>query len=435
MAFLRKNETLATQLLILLNILNFVCIAPKLSNIVVLVFMNIIGLAYFFLLYQRRLSKYALFFLLFVLYLYCIEFFYFGGKASFAPLRLMAAAFSAGMTAVVIYQRNLVPKISMLYPLPFLLLAGTVGFWLFCWLSGDISCVYHDNTIRVRLFNLHPFRYAMLLAVSCLVSMSVVIQNITAPEAYAPKKRIVAFLYSTPVACICFSLCFGLLILAQSRVALISCLAALAVCLLPGMKKLLQPKALAALATAALISGALYGLTFDGQERAQIEDRFIFAVTAPQKVGSFISRQALWECAVNIIEQHPLLGTGRASFYHEKKIYIQANYAQLTEKYGKGIIDNDTLRLENPHNQYVCTAVEHGLVGLAFFVLLLLYPIFYCIRHRTPGGFILPVLVYFAIAFLGDGYLFGNRISIQGSTLYYMTLGAFAGLTSIAGKP
>jgi Lipid A core - O-antigen ligase and related enzymes len=433
MDFLRKNEARITRLFVLLNIINFVCMAPKLSNMVILVAMNIVGLAFFFFLYQRRLNKYALFFILSALYVYWAELFYFGATASFDPLHRIVAAFFAGMVAITVYQRNSWPIVSMFYPLPFVLLAGTAGFWLYCWLTGDFSDAYYQNTTRLQLFNLHPFRYGMLLAVSCIICMSVMVKNITA-QPYVSRLRGITFLFSTPVACLCFSLCFGLLILAQSRVAMIACVIALAVCLLPGIKKLFTLKALAMFAGVVIVSGALYGLTSDAQERNQIKERFISVIAAPHEVGSFVSRQALWECAVHIVRENPLLGTGRTSFYREKEAFIRANYAQFTKKYGKDVVDNDTLRLENPHNQYVSTAVEHGLVGLGFFVILLAYPIYHCVRHRTVREFILPLLVYFAVALLGDGYLFGNKISIQGISLYYMTLGAFAGLTSSAAK-
>ncbi len=90
------------------------------------------------------------------------------------------------------------------------------------------------------------------------------------------------------------------------------------------------------------------------------------------KWNSSNTRVAIWQCATEIIGEHPVFGTGLGERNHA----LQQKYQE------KNFIYAYTTR-KNSHNQYLEIAVSMGLTGLVFFtVACLLYPLYYCIRRK-----------------------------------------------------
>ncbi|MCQ2375079.1 MAG: O-antigen ligase family protein [Salinivirgaceae bacterium] len=97
------------------------------------------------------------------------------------------------------------------------------------------------------------------------------------------------------------------------------------------------------------------------------------------------TRFYLWSNALNIVQQHPLLGAGIGD--SEKEMIKQL------------IQNNPKQRQYNPHNQYLQTATETGVVGLLLLMFIIGIPIAYAIKRRKYLYLIVIVVVAVNLAF------------------------------------
>src|SRR6056297_3660102 len=105
-------------------------------------------------------------------------------------------------------------------------------------------------------------------------------------------------------------------------------------------------------------------------------------------------RQSLWSSAVALIKEKPLFGHGTAG---EVKL--------LKDKYiAQGLKNRDEL---NSHNQYLTTALQHGIVGLVFLMMAISCGFFYAFKRRKIDNFL--VLAIFAIGFITESYLLRQK--------------------------
>lgn len=108
------------------------------------------------------------------------------------------------------------------------------------------------------------------------------------------------------------------------------------------------------------------------------------------KWNSTNTRVAIWKCAIEVWENHPLFGTGVGDVkedlktkYEEKKFW----YALITEK--------------NVHNQYLHVLVSMGIVGLiVFLVVFFIYPIRKFVKEKQ--FFAISVYLLMALCFLTE---------------------------------
>jgi O-antigen ligase len=78
--------------------------------------------------------------------------------------------------------------------------------------------------------------------------------------------------------------------------------------------------------------------------------------------------------SVDLIKEKPLLGHGTGSFETEHRRIIKGTRILLTN---------------NPHNDYFFIGVQLGLIGLALFLLLLIFQLFYSLRLPPPKSWLL----------------------------------------------
>jgi O-antigen ligase len=82
--------------------------------------------------------------------------------------------------------------------------------------------------------------------------------------------------------------------------------------------------------------------------------------------GGWQLREAIWECTWDIIKKYPVFGVGTGDTqdslqvaYERRKFYFASRYNRY-----------------NTHNQYLQETTTHGLLGLSFFLVSLIMPLF-----------------------------------------------------------
>jgi len=88
--------------------------------------------------------------------------------------------------------------------------------------------------------------------------------------------------------------------------------------------------------------------------------------------GSLSQRIEFTRASFHIIRQHPWFGVGTGDVPQEFSQAYNEIHSPLKEEFRF-----------RAHNQYLAIAVAFGLVGLAFFLVVLLYPYFSSKKHRT----------------------------------------------------
>jgi len=85
---------------------------------------------------------------------------------------------------------------------------------------------------------------------------------------------------------------------------------------------------------------------------------------------SVITRFAMWESAIKIARNNLLFGVGENNY--------QKNLMKLIEK---GEAPEFIGKFKHPHNQFLSTLVQHGLLGLMPLLILLTYPIYFSLKN------------------------------------------------------
>ncbi len=88
------------------------------------------------------------------------------------------------------------------------------------------------------------------------------------------------------------------------------------------------------------------------------------------------ARLEMWKASYMIIKENSLIGVGEGNYAkHQKKLI------------DRGEIDEFVSNFTHPHNEYITSLVEQGLIGLFSFVLLLLFPLkyFYIEMSKKPS--------------------------------------------------
>jgi O-antigen ligase len=117
----------------------------------------------------------------------------------------------------------------------------------------------------------------------------------------------------------------------------------------------------------------------------------------PAQQSTFQSRMIIWGISLEIIKKSPILGNGSKNFKKITNEYIDSHYNELTEKFNPDIINSDTAVVTHTHNQYLEILFNHGLIGLALFMGIILYPLWQAVKHRYNFGLLVPLLVHLMI--------------------------------------
>ena len=101
---------------------------------------------------------------------------------------------------------------------------------------------------------------------------------------------------------------------------------------------------------------------------------------------SVSKRLEMWKAASLIVKENPLLGIGINKFYDEKIKLINS-----------GLINKQVAKFNHPHNQFISSILERGVLGFLVLVFVLVFPLVYsymCIKKgKTKDSHILIFII------------------------------------------
>jgi len=151
-----------------------------------------------------------------------------------------------------------------------------------------------------------------------------------------------------------------------------------------------------------LLAGVFIFLLFNGNRYRVVADEISDIKKSDQKhecTGSSEIRVVMWERALDIIKDNPMLGTGTG----DVKDKLQKN----AEIEGYSIIKD---RNFNVHNQYLETWMGIGVLGFIVLLLLFFVPLFFKARH-----YLLPYL----IIILSTSFLFESMLNRLAGVMFF----------------
>ncbi len=408
----------------------------RMSNTAPLVLLAAIGAITCFFQKQRRLTYYAIICLLFFAYLLLADRLLHTNQSGTAIYRRIICAFFCG-TALYYALRQ-----KWAYFLHFtgscLLITIVIAA---CWYVYDPAAAYERLFLdgRLRLFHGHPNPFSYYLSVTLLACM---LSLIWKPKPYkiifanvggkfTPMfASLLDILCCRPIMLAATAASIACLLLSASRTGLLAtiggCFAFFAYYCSEkfGIKRTIA----ALLVTFAIgIAGAeIYFKTAPAVENSKAH-RIMSGIFNPTEDPTFKSRMPIWESALHSAKQSVIFGNGPKSFLKETHLrYIEDNYDNLVEKYGKYIIDNDTKNAPNAHNQYLQILTEEGLVGLLFLLAILVYPISAGFVYNNIFGMTVPLMVHYMIFSITETTLQGNFNASFPATILFMSVGYFS---------
>ncbi|MBL4861627.1 MAG: O-antigen ligase family protein [Crocinitomicaceae bacterium] len=130
------------------------------------------------------------------------------------------------------------------------------------------------------------------------------------------------------------------------------------------------------------------------------KDPMEFVRSRSYPMSGMEARVIMWTISGQILSEHPMgVGTGNVDDYLGERL----------RKMGHDELADEKL---NPHNQYLQTAVEIGIVGLLTFVLIIILGIFLSIKHRKW-------LLLALILSLAFNCLFESMLQRQSGIVFY----------------
>ena len=167
-----------------------------------------------------------------------------------------------------------------------------------------------------------------------------------------------------------------------------------------------------------LIAGLIYRMPTNAVHIRLSELVREYSEWQPDRAASVESatgqRMEFYYNSLKIIGENPLLGVGTGGFRNA---------------YQRQIGNSPRVMTDNPHNQYLLTAVELGLMGLAG--LAILFIIQWCMAARLPRGQE-RMLAYAMLLAITTGCLFNSFLADHSEGLFYVWTTAilFAGVSS-----
>ena len=332
--------------------------------------------------------------------------------ADFMPIAdWVAYALAVSMVGVVIvYLQDQQNKLQIIFrPLIIgLLVAATLAI---AQATTGIGLPEHLLTFRKDFFgyaaigfqpDLHAFAGHMLLGVIGLIGYLKIL----------PKPSTERTIVQVTIA-----LCWFGLVLSKSRALLLIALVTVAILVLYSIwknNKSLFPKILIAGIGVSILLGWLVGhysnsfsgipvLAWLGELANEFKSRDLTSWSLFS--GIFGSRFEIWEAAIRMWWEFPLMGVGQGNFYRLSDIASFSKSHFLILNHG-----------ENAHNYFLQTLTETGLIGIAVFVLMLLTP-FLGIKNKIA---IAPLSVALGSLFLGN--IFSHSFLVRENLLLAFVL-------------
>ncbi|MCL1915245.1 MAG: O-antigen ligase family protein [Desulfovibrionaceae bacterium] len=405
-AYLKQVVLLLTPTILLFPLVGI-------RDIVPLIILGGIGLCSFFLPEKNRLSGYGWICLAFFLYML-----FSGGRH-----RHMILAFFSG-TAIYYALRAKYPAHLNLLPAALLTSLGLalagLGFGLF----GPEKLFLGE---RLRLFDGHPNGFGYMASAPLIAGLARILDRPKIPAFFSTDslkghiRRVLEWLNGKGPALAGSLAAITMLWLSNSRTALAAALAGVTATLFFRLKN--RTAILCAVAGLGLFLAVIHlpptlGL-YDSPALARVRQ----AVNAPWNDPTFKSRRPLWESAWHSAWKSPMLGNGPGSFKRTTHpSFVQEHYEELCAKYGRNIIDNDTVYMLGPHNLFLQTFTERGLIGLGLLLIILVYPLLASLKQGGMGA-LGPLLVHFLVFSLAEDSLSGTSFS---NNVLFSSLGYFA---------
>lgn len=115
----------------------------------------------------------------------------------------------------------------------------------------------------------------------------------------------------------------------------------------------------------------------------------------PENWNGLNLRMALWNCGLEIIKEHPLIGVGAGDYENEMdKKFVEKNFIYAIERHF-GV-----------HNQYLYTWISFGIIGLLIFLFTIAVPLLNALRK---GNYLfIMIMLLFLLVFITENVL--NRL-------------------------
>lgn len=419
--FFADNWHLALRHVVsLLLWINFICIVLFISNIAVLLLMALVGAAAFILPGRVRFTPMTALVIVFFIYMIGSDYILFPTESGFGVYRRMLYAFFAGIGVYYVHKSK-----EAFFTIPLALIVAAA----FC-----IGMFFFQERIfvegRLALFMGHPNNVSLVFSISAISCLAALLHSPPGPGSRAelvPDSLTPRLLQNRYVFLLLFLFCMWGIWLTSSRTSFYT---TLIVCLLVAggetCRRLGTGRGLLFFCGA----GLLLGIVLSGFSPQLFRDasmqRMLGVISAPWEDITFRSRIPGWESALSAFCEQPLFGNGPETFQATHEKYIEANYDRLVSILGKDIVEQDTVRLPHAHNQYLMFLAETGIVGLALFLALIVYPVWEGIRQRSWYGVTIPLLLLFVLLGCLESPFSGIRAGTAGISIFFMVLGYFS---------
>ena len=173
------------------------------------------------------------------------------------------------------------------------------------------------------------------------------------------------------------------------------------------LTKLKKNKKIIAVVLILLLGGGV--LFSNNAYQKRVEASFKEIQTFQQNPNSSVGQRfVIWQHAVDIIQKHPVFGTGKSSYLE---------IMRQRRKEGRGIASIEAV---HPHNEYLNFAVDFGLPGLALALLFYLAPLFFFLKRLKSENLVIQsaatngamVVAAFALGGLWDCYFYMRFLTI-----------------------
>jgi|GEM_PF-2495414 len=404
----------------LILLLAYICLGLQLfyiNNAVPLFMLGSIGFFTYFAEHGRKIPIYSMLIFTYFAYVAGMNLFIYTEYGGTVGYRWIIAFFSGAAIYHVVRDKRC---FFLTFTTSAFILLVVVAFGMYLANPDILPSFYYVSKDKLDLFTFHPNSLGFMAGVAFIAGLTGLLFSMPQYKAMlsnCPGKfaHITAtaldILGSKPVLAV-GTVCSGIvLLLTYSRSNQIATIGTLFVILYFFLRKRFSAfKVVAAvLASGMLMLAALHMIPSSaGFSDSRLSRYTISVLKDPFNDPTFQSRLPLWQIAWDVGWESPLTGHGLRGYKRKLPEYINKNYDALVLRYGKGTIDGDTKKHNHAHNLYLHLFVEQGLIGVFFFLSIMLYPLWMSLRHNHSFGVIAPMLSFMLIFSLTDVNYYGR---------------------------
>lgn len=352
------------------------------KSLVVFILLAVITSAYYYGLntIKKRLKENKLLWLLAISSIFAICAYYNYGFGS-GRLRTFIILF----VYFLIIPESLIPKIN----LKFLTIIGAITASTFTFFQ---IYIYNNG----RYWDINPITYSTFIASIAILALYFLLQSKTI-------KQSIIWIFILPPTFVC-------LFYSQARGLWLALLVAAVVLII---KTLITNKQ-RFLFLIPIIGIIFLSFSFSSEK---ISQRITQTNNEIQKIknGNFNTsiglRLQMWEAALYLSGESPILGLGDTHLRHKEELVKQ------------GLIAHNIARFKHYHNQFINDFVRYGSVGLCLSMFFILLPVYYFFKYNSPYKWpgLLVVLTFFIAALTDVPFKYGNTLTFY-LMIIYITL-------------